>query len=145
MNKKYLAHILFYVFYLGANIKSFVDGTTNRSFSEVFFGSLLVAIIASFVYNQQLKKRGAYESWFIALFWPLYAVYICFKGFKSFGGGNNGDEAKKGSKGYFGTYGKRIVCKNCGVRMMKHFGLWSDSTTCSQKGIKCVPYEVPDI
>ena len=55
------------------------------------------------------------------------------------------NSASEGSKGYFGTYGKRIVCKNCGVRMMKHFGMWSDSAICQQKGIKCVPYEVPDL
>ena len=55
------------------------------------------------------------------------------------------NQAQKGSKGFFGTYGKRIVCKNCGVRMMKHFGMWTDSAICQQKGIKCVPYEVPDL
>ena len=55
------------------------------------------------------------------------------------------NEAQKGSKGFFGTHGKRIVCKNCGVRMMKHFGMWTDSAICQQKGIKCVPYEVPDL
>ena len=53
--------------------------------------------------------------------------------------------AQQGSKGFYGTHGKRIVCKNCGVRMMKHFGLWTDSAICQGKGIKCVPYEVPDL
>ena len=55
------------------------------------------------------------------------------------------NDATAGSKGFYGTYGKRMVCVNCGQRMSKHFGMWSTSHQCQQAGRKCVPYEAPEV
>jgi hypothetical protein len=49
------------------------------------------------------------------------------------------------SKGFHGTYGKRIICMNCGTRMSKHFGMWSKSPVCRDNGVDCVPYEAPNV
>lgn len=49
------------------------------------------------------------------------------------------------SEGFYGTSGRRIVCINCGGRMSKHIGIWSNSADCRNLGKKCVPYEAPNI
>jgi hypothetical protein len=53
--------------------------------------------------------------------------------------------ATEGTKGFHGTYGKRIVCINCGERMSKHIGIWSTSIKCKDNDRKCVPLEAPDV
>ena len=48
--------------------------------------------------------------------------------------------AEQGYSEGLGTPGKRIVCLNCGARMSKVLGMWSDSSQCINLGKKCVPH-----
>ena len=52
-----------------------------------------------------------------------------------------GFDSQGGTGNFYGTPGKRIVCINCGQRMMKSLVGWSNSVKCTQEGRNCVPHD----
>ncbi len=57
------------------------------------------------------------------------------------GGFKAGLDSAGGSGNFYGTPGQRIVCINCGQRMMKSLFGWSTSVKCADEGKKCVPHD----
>lgn len=58
----------------------------------------------------------------------------------------NTGAAKSFTDAFYDTDGKRIVCINCGQRLQRGaFGGFTTSHICHKRGVKCVPYQAPDI
>ena len=72
---KYLAHGLFYLIYIGSTISSHLKGDNERGLVGDLFAALVVAVISSFVYNWQLKKRDGFMAWLKAFGWPFTLTY----------------------------------------------------------------------
>ena len=72
---KYLAHGLFYLIYIGSTISSHLKGDNERGLAGDLFMALVIAVISSFVYNWQLKKRDGFMAWLKAFGWPFTLIY----------------------------------------------------------------------
>jgi hypothetical protein len=73
---KYLAHGLFYLIYIGSTISSHLKGDNERGLAADLFTALVIAVICSFIYNRELKKRDGFMAWLKAFGWPFTLIYF---------------------------------------------------------------------
>lgn len=117
-NNKYLAHGMFYLLYMGSTISSHLKGDNERGLAGDLFMALAIAVIASFVYNWQLKRRDGFMAWLMAFGWPfvlfyymIYYIYIVPAKFvlRIFGSKNDRSSSSSAPKS---SLGKRMVDGN---------------------------------